>query len=42
MTVTMDSAGRLVIPREVRRKAGMQPGVPLQIRCREGVIEIEP
>jgi len=41
MTVTMDSAGRLVIPREIRREAGLEPGVPLDIRSREGVIEIE-
>lgn len=42
MTVTMDSSGRLVIPREVRRQAGLEPGVPLHIRWRDGVIEIEP
>lgn len=38
----MDAAGRLVIPREVRREAGLEPGVPLRIRWREGVVEIEP
>lgn len=38
----MDASGRLVIPREVRREAGIEPGVPLRIRSREGVIEIEP
>jgi len=42
MTITMDSSGRLVIPREVRREAGLVPGVPLRIRSREGIIEIEP
>lgn len=42
MITTMDSAGRLVIPREVRREAGLEPGVPLRIRWREGVVEIEP
>ena len=42
MTITMDTSGRLVIPREVRREAGLEPGVPLQIRSREGVVEIEP
>ena len=40
--VTMDSAGRLVIPRDVRREAGLEPGVPLRIRLREGIVEIEP
>lgn len=42
MTVTMDSAGRLVIPKDVRRDAGLEPGVPLDIRWRDGIIEIEP
>jgi AbrB family looped-hinge helix DNA binding protein len=42
MKTTIDSAGRLVIPKEIRRDAGLKPGVPLEIRWREGQIEIEP
>jgi AbrB family looped-hinge helix DNA binding protein len=42
MITTMDSAGRLVIPREIRREAALEPGVPLEVRWRDGVIEIEP
>ena len=42
MEVTMDSAGRLVIPREIRREAALEPGAPLEIRWRDGVIELEP
>jgi AbrB family looped-hinge helix DNA binding protein len=42
MKTTIDSAGRLVIPKEIRRQAGLKPGVPLEIRLREGCIEIEP
>ena len=42
MTATIDSAGRLVIPMEARRQAGLQPGMPLEVRVREGRIEIEP
>jgi AbrB family looped-hinge helix DNA binding protein len=38
----MDSAGRLVIPAEIRREAGLEPGMPLEIRCEDGRIEIEP
>lgn len=38
----MDSAGRLVIPVEVRRLARLAPGTPLEVRWRDGVIEIEP
>ena len=42
MTTTMDAAGRLVIPSDIRREAALEPGVPLEIRWRDGVIEIEP
>lgn len=42
MITTMDSAGRLVIPSEIRREAALEPGVPLEVRWRDGVIEIEP
>ena len=42
MNTTMDAAGRLVIPREIRREAALDPGVPLEVRWRDGVIEIEP
>jgi len=42
MTTTMDPAGRLVIPAEVRREAAIEPGTPLDVRWRDGVIEIEP
>jgi len=38
----MDPAGRIVIPREIRREAALEPGVPLDVRWRDGVIEIEP
>jgi AbrB family looped-hinge helix DNA binding protein len=42
MKTTMDRAGRLVIPKEIRREARLAPGVPLEVRWREGRIEIEP
>lgn len=42
MITTMDAAGRLVIPAEIRRDAALEPGTPLEVRCRDGVIEIEP
>ena len=42
MKTTIDSAGRLVIPKEVRREAGLKPGMPLEVRWHEGRIEIEP
>jgi AbrB family looped-hinge helix DNA binding protein len=41
-TITIDRAGRVVIPKEIRDEAGIEPGMALEIRCREGRIEIEP
>ena len=42
MKTTIDSAGRIVIPSEIRKEAGLEPGVPLQVRYLEGRVEIEP
>jgi AbrB family looped-hinge helix DNA binding protein len=42
MKVAIDSAGRLVIPKEIRRESNLKPGDMLEIRCRDGRIEIEP
>ena len=40
MVTTMDQAGRLVIAREIRREAALEPDVPLTMRWRKGIIEI--
>lgn len=42
MKTTIDSAGRLVIPKKIRDRAGLRPGVPLTVRLEAGRIEIEP
>lgn len=42
MKIAIDNAGRLVIPKEVRREAGLKPGMVLDVRWNRGVIEIEP
>ena len=42
MRTTIDSAGRLVVPKEVRQQAQLTPGMPLEIRFHDGCIEIEP
>jgi AbrB family looped-hinge helix DNA binding protein len=42
MNTTIDAAGRLVIPKEIRRAAGLTANMPLELRCRDGVVEIEP
>lgn len=42
MTTTIDRAGRLVIPKEMRESAGLSPGSTVTIRCQDGRVEIEP
>jgi AbrB family looped-hinge helix DNA binding protein len=42
MKTTMDAAGRLVLPKAIRERAQIVPGVPLDVRVVDGRIEIEP
>jgi AbrB family looped-hinge helix DNA binding protein len=42
MKATIDGAGRLVIPSEIRRAAGLVAGSELEVRLRGGVVELEP
>jgi len=42
MKTTMDKAGRIVIPHAIRDKAGLTPGMELEIRFQHGQVEIEP
>lgn len=42
ISTTIDAAGRLVVPKEIRDAAGLAPGVRLAIRFRGGLVEIEP
>jgi AbrB family looped-hinge helix DNA binding protein len=42
MRTTIDAAGRLVIPKPVRREAGLKPGMAVEVEWRDGHIEIEP
>ena len=42
MKTTIDAAGRLVIPADVRRAAGLEPGMPLDVRFDDGAVLIEP
>ena len=39
---TIDSAGRLVLPKAVRDEAGILPGMTLRITVQAGKVEIEP
>src|SRR5262245_56343016 len=42
MRTTMDAAGSLVLPKAIRERAQLVPGVPLEVRVVDGRIEIEP
>jgi AbrB family looped-hinge helix DNA binding protein len=42
MKSTIDAAGRVVIPKEIRARLGLSGGEALEIRERDGTIEIEP
>lgn len=42
MKTTIDDAGRLVIPKEIRQQAGLKPGIRLEIHWKNGKVEIEP
>jgi AbrB family looped-hinge helix DNA binding protein len=41
MRTTIDPAGRVVIPKPLRERAGLRPGLELEVRENEGRIEIE-
>ena len=42
MTTAIDAAGRIVIPKALRDRLGLVPGRTLEVRERDGRIEIEP
>lgn len=42
MQTTIDSAGRLIIPKEIRKEAGLKPGMALEVTLHDGRIEIAP
>jgi AbrB family looped-hinge helix DNA binding protein len=42
MKTTIDRAGRVVIPKAIRDRAGLVPGTEIDIRVDNGVVEISP
>ena len=41
MKSTIDTAGRIVVPKSLRDALGLKPGQPLEIRAGDGRLEIE-
>lgn len=42
MRVTIDQAGRIVVPKALRAELQLQGGAALEIRVRDGRLELEP
>ena len=42
MSTTIDAAGRVVIPKALRDRAGLAPGTEVDFRYHDGAIEIAP
>jgi AbrB family looped-hinge helix DNA binding protein len=42
MRITMDAGGRIVIPKTMRERLGLAAGRELEVRERDGRVEIEP
>lgn len=42
MRATIDGAGRLVVPKALRDQLGLQSGQALELRVRDGRLEVEP
>jgi AbrB family looped-hinge helix DNA binding protein len=40
MHVSIDSAGRVVVPKQIREELGLTPGTPLEIEVVDGHLEL--
>jgi AbrB family looped-hinge helix DNA binding protein len=41
MRATIDKAGRIVVPKQLREELGFAPGLELELSARDGRLEIE-
>jgi AbrB family looped-hinge helix DNA binding protein len=41
MKASIDSAGRIVVPKALRLALGLKSGQPLEVRARDGRLEVE-
>lgn len=37
----IDSAGRLLLPAEIRKELGVEPGMDLLLTCADGIVRLE-
>jgi AbrB family looped-hinge helix DNA binding protein len=42
MTITIDKAGRVVIPASIRQRLGLRPGTPLEVTVEDASIRLAP
>jgi AbrB family looped-hinge helix DNA binding protein len=42
MKITIDAAGRVVVPKRIRDAVQLEPGSELEVRVEQGVIQLEP
>lgn len=42
MRISIDSAGRVVVPKAMRDELGLEGGAALNVRIRDGRLELEP
>jgi AbrB family looped-hinge helix DNA binding protein len=42
MRASIDADGRILIPSDIRKAAGFEPGDEVNVRMRDGIIEVAP
>lgn len=42
IVITIDRAGRIVVPKVFREQIGLDAGTEVEVRCRDGIVELAP